>query len=212
MPPVEAYSNYRKYLNAQLHVVSLRISGDDSALRSFLAQFGVSSVLELSDKQAEALLARMRSVADDFSKKEKQNDFGHRTSNQSNGMSEQQRRKIIRLTKYVLCWTPGGTFSFIIDNRPLLRDRLTRWEVQNSKLNKLYKAMSFKDADFIIKKLEKIEERDTISDIYFEMLYQFLLLPKRVNMVTAKISWLTTITTIAICIISLLFLGWRHAR
>ena len=76
-------------------------------------------------------------------------------------MTDGQRKAIIRLAKYGFNWTPEATFSFILGVVPEKRKRLSPWEIQNSKLQRLFGILSKKDADRVIKKLDRIKKRNT---------------------------------------------------
>ena len=76
-------------------------------------------------------------------------------------MSVSQRKAIIKITKYEFSWSPEATFSFLLSVLPEKRKRLSSWEIQNSKLLKLFTLISPKDADKIIKRLDKIKKRNT---------------------------------------------------
>jgi hypothetical protein len=75
-------------------------------------------------------------------------------------MTLPQRNKIIAITKYNFKWSPEAAFSFIAEMFPDYRKRLSLWEIENSKINKLYALLNKKDADKIIKRLEQVEKRN----------------------------------------------------
>lgn len=79
-------------------------------------------------------------------------------------MSLPQRKAIIKITKYEFNWAPGATFSFILKVIPGCREKLTNYELKNSKLNILFNLLTSKQADTIIKRLIKIKERNHKSN------------------------------------------------
>lgn len=79
---------------------------------------------------------------------------------QGNQMSDEQRKKLIKITKYNFKWSAEVTFSKIVEICPELGKRLTPWQIKNTKLLPLFNLMNKKQADKIIKRLEKIEERN----------------------------------------------------
>jgi len=83
-----------------------------------------------------------------------------KSEDKSKVMSVGQRKAIIKITKYDFEWSPEATFSFILGVLPDRRNRMSVWEVQNSKLQKLYMIMSKADADKVIKRLDKIKKRN----------------------------------------------------
>ena len=76
-------------------------------------------------------------------------------------MTQGQRKAIIKLTKYEFNWSPEATFSYILGIVPERRKRMSPWEIQNSKLQRLFGLLSKKDADRIIKRLDKMKKRNT---------------------------------------------------
>ena len=180
---MKTFKSRRAFVNSQLHVLSSRIAGDDSVLRSSLAELGVSSCKELTDQQAQQLLEKLEQLDNELSRgveylKGKANINAQNTSTDSwtgrnpernlNPMTMAQRNTIIKITRYTFNWSPEATFSFIVENCPLLRDRLSSWEIKHSKLVKLYRLMTNAHADFIIKKLDKIQERNAMWSWIFE--------------------------------------------
>ncbi|MBK9333869.1 MAG: hypothetical protein IPM96_16040 [Ignavibacteria bacterium] len=83
-----------------------------------------------------------------------------KSEDKSKVMSVGQRKAIIKITKYDFEWSPEATFSFILGVLPDRRNRMSVWEVQNSKLQKLYMIMSKADADKVIKRLDKIKKKE----------------------------------------------------
>lgn len=78
-----------------------------------------------------------------------------------NDMTQGQRKAIIKLTKYDFKWSPEATFSYILGIVPDKRKRLSPWEIQNSKLQRLFGLLTKMDADRVIKRLDKIKKRNT---------------------------------------------------
>lgn len=76
-------------------------------------------------------------------------------------MTDGQRKAIIRLSKYGFSWPPEAIFSFILYVVPEKRKRLSPWEIQNSKLQRLFGLLSKKDADRVIKRLDRIKKRNS---------------------------------------------------
>lgn len=76
------------------------------------------------------------------------------------GMTDAQRKKIIKVARWEFKWDIQVTFSKIIEILPELRKRLTPWEIQNCKMVALYGAMNKKQADKVIKVLSAIEKRN----------------------------------------------------
>lgn len=150
------FQSYRHFINYSLHSLSTVICGDDTVLRAELARLGVSSTKDLPYKEARRLYNELSFIAKGASR----NLNMLKTAIGQGGMTKRQRAMIVRITKYVFLWSPEATFSFIIEMFPDYRKRLTIWEVQNSKLNKLFGILTGKDADKLIKRLIKIEKRN----------------------------------------------------
>jgi len=85
-------------------------------------------------------------------------------SQQKEAMTLPQRKAIIKITKYEFNWAPEATFSFILKVIPGCREKLTNYELKNSKLNILFNLLTSKQADTIIKRLIKIKERNHKSN------------------------------------------------
>jgi hypothetical protein len=75
-------------------------------------------------------------------------------------MTPRQKAAILKIAKYIFKWAAPATFSFILETFPKYREKLSPWEIKNSKLRKLYTLLTCEDADLIIKKLDKIQERN----------------------------------------------------
>lgn len=81
----------------------------------------------------------------------------------SNKATNGQIRAIIRITKYKLNWSKEATLGYILETCPEKRKRLTPFEIQNAKLGRLFFLLSKKEADKIIKRLDKIQLKNTSS-------------------------------------------------
>ena len=176
----EAYRGFksrRHFINSKLHGLSVKICGDRTVLDESIYRIiknrptdaalsldtiestGQVSTTMLTDQEAAYLYNEMiRTLA-----KVQKNVSAAKTIvgfKDKSVMSVGQRKAIIKITKYEFNWSPEATFSFILTVVPEKRKRLTSWEIQNSKLLKLYTLISYKDADKIIKKLDQIIKRN----------------------------------------------------
>ncbi len=79
-------------------------------------------------------------------------------------MTLNQRKIIIKITKYEFQWQAAATFSFILQTIPSLRRRLSQYEIHKSKLSILYNILSKNEADKIIKKLISIQKRNKAKE------------------------------------------------
>lgn len=169
----KGYYSYRGYINAKLHALSIKICGDTSMLESEIIKtietredksgdkdFIEISTKSLTDKEAANMYHKLLTTLNSVSKNitSAKNIIGTNDS-----MSVAQRKAIIKITKYEFNWSPEATFSFILTVLPEKRKKLSSWEIQNSKLLKLYTLISRKDADKIIKRLDKIKKRNAKS-------------------------------------------------
>lgn len=169
----KGYYSYRGYINAKLHALSIKICGDTSMLeneiiktietredKSLDKDFIEISTKSLTDKEAANLYHKLITTLNSVSKNitSAKNIIGTNDS-----MTVAQRKAIIKITKYEFNWSPEATFSFILTVLPEKRKKLSSWEIQNSKLLKLYTLISRKDADKIIKRLDKIKKRNAKS-------------------------------------------------
>lgn len=186
--PYKGFKSRRAFLNYQLHALSVTICGDryvlDNAIVSAIqARFTTSetpydtsilpqvSALFLTDEEAERIFKTLTKIAKDQSKKVDgvitkagiitDRRTGKRIGSVTGTMTDKQRCKIIAISKYKLHWSAEAIFSYILDTCKHLRARLSAWEIKNSKLNKLFSLLSFSDADKVIKRLEKIEKRNS---------------------------------------------------
>ena len=169
----KGYYSYRGYINAKLHALSIKICGDTSMLESEIIKtietredksgdkdFIEISTKSLTDKEAANMYHKLLTTLNSVSKNitSAKNIIGTNDS-----MTVAQRKAIIKITKYEFNWSPEATFSFILTVLPEKRKKLSSWEIQNSKLLKLYTLISRKDADKIIKRLDKIKKRNAKS-------------------------------------------------
>jgi len=150
------FKTYRHFLNYSLHALSAVICGDDTVIDQELYLRNLKSVKELTDLEAKLLCRQLAEIA----KKVTNNTNVLKAVIDLGKMSLNQRKAIIKITKYNFNWTTEATFSFIAEMFPDYRKRLSTWEIQKSKLNKLYGLLNKKDADKIIKRLISIEKRN----------------------------------------------------
>lgn len=158
----KGYKTYRHFLNAKLHALSALICGDDTVIDAELQRFGVDSVTALSDADAKAVYENLRIIS-------RQIRHNRNAINELIGlkrMTPNQRACIIKITKYNFGWGIESTFSYILETFPHLRKRLSSWEIENSKLRKLYSIMNAKEADKIIKRLDQIQKRNQHNEDY----------------------------------------------
>lgn len=144
----------RNRCNAMLHLLSRKICGSDMALRSMLEAQGHSSTLELTDAEAKEMQHQLSDAL------AKANASLNSISDSDNQMTLSQRSAIIRIARYEFYWTPQATFSYILGTCPHLRSQLSKHEIKISKLGALYQIMSLEDADKVIKRLDKIKDRN----------------------------------------------------
>lgn len=159
----KGYKTYRHFINAKLHALSVKICGSRELLdteidRAIFSRSGspivplpAPSTTLLTIEEAENIYRKLFRTLNNIKKK---------SEIDPNKMTVQQRKAIIKLTRYEMNWSIQATFSFLLGVIPEKRKRLSSWEIQNSKLIKLYSLISSKDADKIIKRLEKIEKRN----------------------------------------------------
>lgn len=153
------FKTYRHYLNYQLHALSAVICGDDTVIDDELARRGLKSVKDLSLRDAQALVKDLTLVA----KKVSNNVNQLKEAIGQGRMTGPQRSAIIKIAKYIFNWSNEAIFSYILETFPDYRNKLSKWEVENSKLYKLMGILSSKDADKIIKRLDAIKKRNAQS-------------------------------------------------
>jgi len=172
------FQSYRHYINSKLHGLSVRICGGREVLDEEIykilnsrelkpaAQDSLSglsgtasvSTTMLSDQEAHDLYRRLCKVASKVSANIK---GAKQIIGNDDAMTDGQRKAIIRLSKYGFSWPPEAIFSFILYVVPEKRKRLSPWEIQNSKLQRLFGLLSKKDADRVIKRLDRIKKRNS---------------------------------------------------
>jgi hypothetical protein len=172
------FQSRRHFINSKLHGLSVKICGDRTVLDESIYRIiknrpaatalwldtieptGQVSTTMLTDSEATNLYNEMiRTLV-----KVQKNVSTAKTivgEKDKSVMSVGQRKAIIKITKYDYRWSPEATFSFILTVLPEKRKRLSSWEVQNSKLLKLFTLITSKDADKIIKRLDKIKKRNS---------------------------------------------------
>ena len=165
------FKDIRSYHNAKIHALAINIAGEENErvlIQAECEQTGIENfdgVSKLTDAQAEFLYKRLVQVS--RSLREKMNEVKKvRTDptqplpdGTSPSMTPGQRRTIIKLTRYVFNWSVEYSFSKIVETVPALRQKLTGWELNNSRIGRLYSVMTKADADKVIKRLTKIEKK-----------------------------------------------------
>ncbi len=159
------YQSERAFYNAKIHGLAHLLYGEDagsclkSAVRQIIETDGgdvmsgvdpVSSVTALTDTQAKELYYYFL------------NSYKKLKASQPKGiemMTDDQRRKIIKITKYKFRWPLEVTFSKILEFVPELSKRLTPWQIKQTKILPLFNQIKRLQADQIIKRLEKIEKK-----------------------------------------------------
>ena len=179
MGSYKGYKSERAFYNAKIHGLAILIAGPQNShdlikgeLRKIIDKRisppnmfdkpGTESVTDLRDQEARQLYYDLLNTC----QKVKAN---IKTTNSilglpGSGMTDRQRKKLIRITKYKFNWSAEVTFSKFIEICPKLAKRLTPWQIKNTKLLPLFNLMSNGQADKIIKRLEKIEERNKESE------------------------------------------------
>lgn len=161
----KGYKDYRSFLNAKLHALSIKICGDKSVLnyeidRELLFRVPNSAMFPLPPPSVTLLtIDEAKRIYDKLLLTLKE----LKSEDKNKVMSIGQRKAIIKITKYDFEWSPEATFSFILGVLPEKRKRMSVWEVQNSKLQKLYMILSKADADKVIKRLDKIKKRNLVT-------------------------------------------------
>lgn len=166
----KGYKTYRHYLNAKLNALAVEIIGQEDAKeflrgevlkylspRSEPYKIEGSGVKMLTDEQASRLFRSL--IITCTGVKNKLKAAGQLTGSDQR-MTLGQRKAIIRICKYEFRWSPEAAFSFILGIFPDKRKRISPWEIQHSKLGKLFTLISKKDADKIIKRLDMIKKRN----------------------------------------------------
>lgn len=144
------YKTYRHYLNAKVHALSYLISGDKTILEEELNSRGLKSVTELSLQDIKILHKQLSEVIKGLGKR----------TNDINKMTVNQKRAIIKIARYDFGWSDEAIFSYILEMYPEKRKRLNNWEISKSKLSKLFTLLTLREADKVIKRLDKIKQRN----------------------------------------------------
>lgn len=150
------FKTYRHWLNYSLHALSAVICGDDEVIDEMLGQNNYKSVLDLPLDVAQKWYKQLKEVAKQVAPK-------HNKLREAVGlgkMSDGQHRLIVKLTKYDFNWKPEASFSYLAEMFPDYRKRLSLWEIENSKINKLLALLTTKDADKVIKRLLQMKKRN----------------------------------------------------
>ena len=165
------FKDIRNFHNAKIHALAINIAGEENErvlIQTECEQLGYGNfdgVSKLTDAQAESLYRRLMEVSRSLREKMNEVKKVRAVPNQplpddSNpSMTEHQRRTIIKLTRYVFGWTVEYSFSKIVETVPALRQKLTGWELNNSRIGRLYSIMTKSEADKVIKRLTKIEKK-----------------------------------------------------
>lgn len=154
------YKTYRHYINAKLHALSIVISGDETVLDEELALRNKTSVKELSDKEARELHRQLSEVVKRLGK----NPNELKSALGGNHITDRQRNAILKLARHNFGWSDAAIFSYIAEMFPEKRKKMNTWEVQNSKIYKLFGMLSSKEADKVIKRLDQIKKRNSGAD------------------------------------------------
>lgn len=145
----KGYKTYRHYLNAKVHALSYLISGDKTILEEELNSRGLKTIKELSLQDIEILHKQLSEVIKNLGKTYKKNK-----------MSINQKRAIIKIARYDFGWSDDAIFSYILEMYPEKRKKLNNWEISKSKLSKLFTLLTLSEADKVIKRLDKIKQRN----------------------------------------------------
>lgn len=159
------FKNIRAFHNAKIHALAYTIAGEekDTLIQAEAEALGVADfqgVSALTDAHAKALYDKLakagKSMRETLSKTQP---VSTTQIPGNNSMTTKQRKILIKLARYIFAWSQEYTFSMIIETCPELRSRLTGWELNNSRLGKLFSIISKKQADKVIKRLTKIEKK-----------------------------------------------------
>lgn len=165
------FKDIRSFHNAKIHALAINIAGAENErvlIQTECEQSGFGNfdgVSKLTDAQAESLYKRLsqvsRSLRENMNEVKKVRAVPNQPlpDDSNPSMTIGQRRTIIKLTRYVFKWTVEYSFSKIIETVPALRQKLTGWELNNSRIGRLYSIMTKSDADKVIKRLTKIEKK-----------------------------------------------------
>lgn len=152
----KGYKSYRHYLNAKLHALSYLISGDESVIESELFIRGLNSVKQLSDKDASIIYRTLKEIAKNLGKGENE----LKTTTGDKRASENQKRAILKLARHTFNWSDEAICSYIFDMYPDKRKKMNEWEIKKADVYKLLNILTTKEANKVIKRLDKIKERN----------------------------------------------------
>jgi len=172
------YKSKRAYLNAKIHGLSHKIYEDSAEehlaelIGDIIAKRPKSSVDLFNETPCGVSLlteSEARSLYFELVDSLKRLKANTKATNsllgiKTSAMTDEQRRKIIKITRYVFGWSIEVTFSKIIEFCPELAKRLTPWQIKQTKIVPLYNLLSVKQANSIIKRLEKIERRNKANE------------------------------------------------
>lgn len=171
------YKDKRSYHNAKIHAMAHIVYSEgakeclsnavktivsDRPFKEKILQPSKSnegwSISSLTDREAEELYNDLLAVCKRVKANMKQT---KQILDYKDGMmTDRQRRKLIRITRYKFRWGAEVTFSKIVEYCPELTKKLTTWQIKQTKLFPLFNLITNEQADKIIKRLEKIEERN----------------------------------------------------
>jgi hypothetical protein len=164
------YKNIRSFHNAKIHAHAISIAGKENeyALIQIEAEAlciePFDGVSKLTDAHAALLYSKLSQLKKSQTEKIKAavsvpDSPAVTEAGSTPSMTLAQRRTINKLTIYVLKWNIEYSFAKIIETLPNLRQKLTGWELNNSRIGRLYSIMSKTDADKLIKRLTQIERK-----------------------------------------------------
>ncbi|MCS7054086.1 MAG: DUF1018 domain-containing protein [Ignavibacterium sp.] len=148
------FKTYRHFLNYQLHALSAIICGDDTVIDEELARRGFESVKQLNDREAELLYRQLKEVVNKLKSPPSELKLSPPR------MTDKQRKAILKLARYTFNWSDEALISYIFDMYPDKRKRLNNWEIKNANIHKIFNMLSIKEADKVIKRLDKIKARN----------------------------------------------------
>ena len=160
-----SYKTRRAFLNAKIHALAIRIAGKENerALLQVeseaLCSETFNGVSKLSDSQAESLYNTLLKVNSKIGKSladvspASGEPSPKASGNSGTSMTVKQRRNIITLSRDSFKWDIPRLFAYILETCPPLRSRLSGWELEYSRITKLFSIMSNKDADKVIKRM-----------------------------------------------------------
>ena len=150
------YKSYRHFLNAKLHALSVVISGDDTVLEAELGLMGKDSVKDLTDAEAKQLYKDFIEVA----KKNSANLDKVKAIIGQNRSTQAQNKAIIKICRYNLGWKDESICGYILETIPELRKKMLEYEIKKHKVYRFLNALNVKQADRVIKRLDRIQRRN----------------------------------------------------